>query len=83
MDENLEINIQRKNECEEIIKNLYESSPKIIQLWQSIKHKNPIINCRSCSNEGIEGNARAFLVDGGNKPLQIVICTNRNLNKVI
>jgi hypothetical protein len=82
MDENLEINIERKIKCEDIIMNLYKSSPKIIELWQSIKHKNPIINCRPCSNDGIEGNARAFLVDSGNKPLQVVICTNRDLNKV-
>ena len=46
----------------------------------SVEGMNLRVSCRPCTNTGIEGNARAFMMDN---PLEIILCTNRVRNEDI
>ena len=36
----------------------------------------PIFECKNCSDDGIEGSAKAYIMDS--QPNKIVLCANRN-----
>mmetsp|Transcript_8924 Transcript_8924/g.7965 ORF Transcript_8924/g.7965 Transcript_8924/m.7965 type:complete len:161 (-) Transcript_8924:2-484(-) len=64
-----------KDNCNKFIDILKNSDPKIITLL----NKNIVqINCLECNQSGIEGNARAYLIDN---PLEVVLCSNRLRNQ--
>lgn len=58
--------------CEDIVNSIHADRrlSKLLQL-----ESQPIVSCRPCSQNGIEGGARAVLIDS--TPLHIVLCTNR------
>jgi mitochondrial inner membrane protease ATP23 len=65
-------------DCSFIVESLIASDPKIKILLSDQRTSSVHISCRSCVDDGVEGNARATLMD---YPLQIVLCSNRLASK--
>lgn len=59
--------------CEDFVKSVLSKNESLRNLFKE-DHGKVKITCRKCDSTGVEGNARAFLVDN---PAQIVLCTNR------
>ena len=64
--------------CEELVNSL-RGATRVKQLLESILPSKLEIVCRPCATDGLEGNARAVLLDS--TPLQVVLCTNRLFEK--
>lgn len=62
------------NACESLVENLKKCDKRISQLLSNTNGQ-PTISCRKCDTTGVEGSARAFLVNS--RPLEIVLCTNK------
>lgn len=60
--------------CQDIVSNL-EKDPRIEKLLKSMVNR-PKIDCKSCSSDGVEGKARAYLTTN-----EIVLCQNRLYGK--
>ena len=61
------------NECEILVKEIVTKDPKLQRLL-GVGQEQWNIACKTCTNNGVEGKARAFITAD---PNQIILCANR------
>lgn len=70
-----------KDECEYLVQEILKNNAKLQNILINnveIKEQNWKIRCKTCSDIGIEGTARAFITEN---PKEIILCNNRLPNR--